>query len=136
MALSAALHSFSVLKWEDGCRSPLGPFATNCQYASAGGTELVRVATAISTDVIVGRLILFLNLLEQEKRLVSVREQFESYESFVIQEWWPDSRRVTDVDSGESRTLRPQFITIPESFDGRRMGPCRAVDPAGQARRQ
>jgi hypothetical protein len=46
--------------------------------------------------------------------LVSVREQFESYESFVIQEWWPDSRRVTDVDSAKSQTLRPQFITIPQ----------------------
>ena len=30
--------------------------------------------------------------------LVSVREQFEFLESVVIQEWWPDSRRVTDVD--------------------------------------
>ncbi len=28
----------------------------------------------------------------------------ESYESFVIQEWWPDSRRVTNVDSAESQT--------------------------------
>jgi hypothetical protein len=45
---------------------------------------------------------------------VSVREQFESYESFMIREWWPDSRRVTDVDSAESQTLRPQFIKIPE----------------------
>jgi hypothetical protein len=39
--------------------------------------------------------------------LVSVREHLESYESFVIQEWWPDSRRVTDVDGEEPRTLRP-----------------------------
>jgi hypothetical protein len=51
---------------------------------------------------------------ERRSRLVSVREQFESYESFMIQEWWPDSRRVTDVDSAESQTLRPQFIKIPE----------------------
>src|SRR6476646_2100744 len=33
--------------------------------------------------------------------LVSVREQVESNESFVIQVWWPDSRRVTDVDGEE-----------------------------------
>jgi hypothetical protein len=39
--------------------------------------------------------------------LVSVREHLESYGSFVIQEWWPDSRRVTDVDGEEPRTLRP-----------------------------
>ena len=39
--------------------------------------------------------------------LVSVREHLESCESFVIQEWWPDSRRVTDVDDEEPRTLRP-----------------------------
>ena len=37
--------------------------------------------------------------------LVSVREHIESCESFVIQEWWPDSRRVADVDEGKSRTL-------------------------------
>jgi hypothetical protein len=37
--------------------------------------------------------------------LVSVREHIESLESFVIQEWWPDSRRVTDVDGAEPRAL-------------------------------
>jgi hypothetical protein len=36
---------------------------------------------------------------------VSVREHIESLESFVIQEWWPASRRVTDVDGEEPRTL-------------------------------
>ena len=46
--------------------------------------------------------------------LVSIREHIESLESFVIQEWWPDSRRVTDVDGEEPRTLRPQRIAIPE----------------------
>ena len=30
--------------------------------------------------------------------LVSVREDIESRELVVIQEWWPDSGRVTDVD--------------------------------------
>ena len=39
---------------------------------------------------------------------------FEFLESVVIQEWWPDSRRVTDVDGEEPRTLRPQQIAIPE----------------------
>jgi hypothetical protein len=36
---------------------------------------------------------------------VSVREQFESYEWFVISRVVPDSRRITDVDSAESQTL-------------------------------
>ncbi len=45
---------------------------------------------------------------------VSVREHIESSESFVIQEWWPDSRRVTDVDRAEPWALRPQPIAIPE----------------------
>jgi hypothetical protein len=40
--------------------------------------------------------------------LVSVRRVLESYESVVIQGWWPDSRRVTNVDEQEPRTLRPQ----------------------------
>jgi hypothetical protein len=30
--------------------------------------------------------------------IVSVRRVLESYGSTVIQEWWPDSRRGTDVD--------------------------------------
>jgi transposase len=38
---------------------------------------------------------------QQRLGLVSVRKHIESYESFVIQGWWPDSRRVTDVDSEE-----------------------------------
>ena len=42
--------------------------------------------------------------------LVSVRKQFEFLESVVIQEWWPDSRRVTDVDREEPRTLQPQQV--------------------------
>ena len=33
--------------------------------------------------------------------LVSVRKHIESLESVVIQEWWPDSRRVTDADGTE-----------------------------------
>jgi hypothetical protein len=41
------------------------------------------------------------------KSLVSVRKQVESNESFVIQEWWPDSRMVTDVDGEKPRALRP-----------------------------
>ena len=46
--------------------------------------------------------------------LVSVRKHVESCESFVIQERWPDSRRVTDVDGEEPRALRPQQIAIPQ----------------------
>ena len=46
--------------------------------------------------------------------LVSVRKQFEFLESVVIQEWWPDSRRVTDVDGEEPRTLRSQQVAIPQ----------------------
>src|SRR5712691_10743261 len=37
--------------------------------------------------------------------LVSVREHIESLESVVIQGWWPDSRRVTDVDGTEPQAL-------------------------------
>src|SRR5437762_13718875 len=48
--------------------------------------------------------------------LVSIREHIESLESFVIQEWWPDSRRVTDVDGEEPRTLRPQRIRYPSDL--------------------
>jgi hypothetical protein len=51
--------------------------------------------------------------------LVSVREHIESSESFVIQEWWPDSRRVTDVDGEEPRSVRPQRIAISERSDRR-----------------
>jgi hypothetical protein len=43
---------------------------------------------------------------------VSVREQVESSESFVIQAWWPDSRRVTDVDAEAPQTIRPQAIVF------------------------
>jgi hypothetical protein len=45
---------------------------------------------------------------------VSVRKHVESCESFVIQERWPDSRRVTDVDGEEPGALRPQQIAIPQ----------------------
>src|ERR1700686_1967120 len=51
--------------------------------------------------------------------LVSVRKQVESSESFVIQVWWPDSRRVTDVDGEEPQTIRPQRTTISERSDRR-----------------
>jgi hypothetical protein len=47
---------------------------------------------------------------------VSVREQVESSESFVIQVWWPDSRRVTDVDlggHGNARSLLGYFAALP-----------------------
>jgi len=54
-----------------------------------------------------------------ESSLVSVREHIESSESFVIQEWWPDSRRVTDVDGEEPRSVRPQRIAISERSDRR-----------------
>ena len=37
--------------------------------------------------------------------LVSVRKHIESLESVVIQGWWPDSRRATDVDGTEPRAL-------------------------------
>jgi transposase len=50
---------------------------------------------------------------------VSVRRVLESYESVVIQRWWPDSRRVTNVDEQEPRTLRPQQAAISERFDRR-----------------
>jgi len=39
--------------------------------------------------------------------LVSVWNLIESLESFVIQEWWPDSKEVTDVDEQEPQALRP-----------------------------
>src|SRR5712672_2299207 len=54
-----------------------------------------------------------------ESHCVSVREHIESSESFVIQEWWPDSRRVTDVDGEEPRSVRPQRIAISERSDRR-----------------
>src|SRR4029077_6746679 len=68
--------------------------------------------------------------------LVSVREDIESHELVVIQEWWPDSGRVTDVDDAQPQALRPQPIEISERSHRRRMGACRAVDPAGQAWRR
>ena len=46
--------------------------------------------------------------------LVSVRKHIESLESVVIQRWWPDSGRVTDVDAAEPQTLRPQPVAISE----------------------
>jgi hypothetical protein len=46
--------------------------------------------------------------------LVSVRKHIECLESVVIQRWWPDSGRVTDVDATESQTLRPQPVAISE----------------------
>jgi hypothetical protein len=36
---------------------------------------------------------------------VSVRRVVESSESVVIQEWWPDSEEVTDVDDAEPPTF-------------------------------
>jgi predicted MPP superfamily phosphohydrolase len=67
---------------------------------------------------------------------VSVREDIESHELVVIQEWWPDSGRVTDVDDAQPQALRPQPIEISERSHQRRMGACRAVDPAVQAWRR
>src|SRR6267143_1054659 len=64
--------------------------------------------------------------------LVSVRRVVESYESVVIQGWWPDSKGVTNVDEQEPRTLRPQQVAISERPDRRRMGTGRTADPAGQ----
>jgi hypothetical protein len=55
---------------------------------------------------------LFLNPNFMDRLLVSVREQVESSESFVIQVWWPDSRSVTDVDGEEPQTIRPQRTAI------------------------
>ena len=60
---------------------------------------------------------------------MSVREDIESRELVVIQEWWPDSGRVTDVDDAQPQALRPQPIEISERSHQRRMGACRAVDP-------
>src|ERR1035437_2099114 len=71
-----------------------------------------------------------------EGSLVSVRRVLESYESVVIQGWWPDSRRVTDVDEQEPRALRPQQVAIRERFDRRRMEAGRTFDPTWQARRR
>src|ERR1700674_2474823 len=68
--------------------------------------------------------------------LVSVRRVVESYESFVIQGWWPDSRRVTDVDGRKPRAVRPQQVAIPERFDQRRMAADRTFDSARQVRRR
>jgi hypothetical protein len=45
---------------------------------------------------------------------VSVREDIESRELVVIQEWWPDSGRATDVDDAQPQALRPQPIEISE----------------------
>ena len=50
---------------------------------------------------------------------VSVREHIRSCDVVVIQEWWPDSRRVTDVDIEEPRSVRPQRIAISERSDRR-----------------
>jgi hypothetical protein len=45
---------------------------------------------------------------------VSVRNHVESPESVVIQKWWPDSGRVTDVDAREPEALRPQPVALSE----------------------
>src|SRR5665811_593288 len=52
---------------------------------------------------------------------MAVRSVAESYELVAIQGWWPDSRRVTNVDEQEPQTLRPQQAALPERFDRRRM---------------
>src|SRR5262249_40381714 len=39
-----ALHSFSVSKCGEICRSPFGPFITNCHQAAAGLTENTSTA--------------------------------------------------------------------------------------------
>jgi hypothetical protein len=57
--------------------------------------------------------------IEDKDDLVSVRKDVESDESFVIQERWPDSRRVTDVDGTEPQALRPQQASISQRSDGR-----------------
>jgi hypothetical protein len=44
------------------------------------------------------------------------RRDVESYESVVIQGWWPDSRRVTDVDEREPRTLRRSKLHYPSDL--------------------
>jgi hypothetical protein len=53
---------------------------------------------------------------------VSVREHIESCESFVIQEWWPDSRRVTDVEielgAAPRRLPRPGAFLVREFTPG------------------
>src|SRR3979490_3030994 len=48
--------------------------------------------------------------LYKQNVYVSVREHIESSESFVIQEWWPDSRRVTDVAGEKPGPGRPQRL--------------------------
>src|ERR1700730_11606841 len=55
---------------------------------------------------------------------VSVRGDIESYETFVIQGGWPDSKGVTHVDGEESRAIRPRQVTISERSDRLRMGSC------------
>src|ERR1700694_1662995 len=60
----------------------------------------------------------------------------ETYESFVIQGWWPDSRGITDVDKQEPRAVRPQQVAISERFDQRRMAAGRTFDPPRPIRRR
>jgi hypothetical protein len=65
-------------------------------FLIATQTQLVRLADALPSTF--GWIRHMLGLL------VSVPEHLESYESFVIQEGWPDSRRVTRC--GQQKTVR------------------------------
>jgi hypothetical protein len=68
-----------------------------------------------------GHAVMSVKVRPEPKDSVSGRKHIESCESFVIQERWPDSRRVTDVDDLKSQTLRPQPIAISErSYRGGR----------------
>src|SRR5271166_2479785 len=50
--------------------------------------------------------------------LVSVRRVLESYESDVIEGWWPVIRRGSpDVDEQEPSPLRPQQVALSERSD-------------------
>src|SRR5205814_1211008 len=75
-------------------RRGLRTFGRTGYHTTARPKESLRLA-AVSSQKGQGSLTLPAGKM---RCLVSIREHIESLESFVIQEWWPDSRRVTYVE--------------------------------------
>ena len=72
------------------------------------GSDLTQAPKSLATQTILAKRIIEMahqGLMDvpelRDDALVSVRKHIESLESVVIQRWWPDSGRVTDVDTAE-----------------------------------
>src|SRR5882757_3764305 len=78
-----------------------------------------------------GRYLLYRQRSRSHRALAPGRV-LESYESPVIQEWWPDSRRGHRCGRAKTAPVTTAASCISERFDRRRMGTGRTADPAGQ----